>query len=69
MVAVTEMGGVIFPPVPAFYSKVKTIDAIVNHTVGRVLDLFDVRHENIARWHGMQASVAKTPAKTRAIGR
>jgi polyprenyl P-hydroxybenzoate/phenylacrylic acid decarboxylase-like protein len=69
MVAVTEMGGVIFPPVPAFYSKVKTIDAIVNHTVGRVLDLFDVRHENIARWHGMQASVAKTPAKTRAKGR
>ena len=66
MVAVTEMGGVIFPPVPAFYSKVKTIDAIVNHTVGRVLDLFDVRHENIARWQGMQASVAKTPAKTRA---
>lgn len=69
MVAVTEMGGVIFPPVPAFYSKVKTIDAIVNHTVGRVLDLFDVRHENIARWHGMQVSVAKTPAKTRAKGR
>lgn len=63
MVAVTEMGGVIFPPVPAFYSKVKTIDAIVNHTVGRVLDLFDVRHENIARWQGMQASVPKTPAK------
>ena len=54
MVAVTEMGGVIFPPVPAFYSKVKTIDAIVNHTVGRVLDLFDVRHENIARWQGMR---------------
>lgn len=66
MVAVTEMGGVIFPPVPAFYSKVKTIDAVVNHTVGRVLDLFDVRHENIARWQGMQASVAKTSAKTRA---
>ena len=64
MVAVTEMGGVIFPPVPAFYSKVKTIDAVVNHTVGRVLDLFDVRHENIARWHGMQASVAKTSAKS-----
>lgn len=65
MVAVTEMGGVIFPPVPAFYSKVKTIDAVVNHTVGRVLDLFDVRHENIVRWQGMQASVAKAPAKTR----
>ena len=62
MVAVTEMGGVIFPPVPAFYSKVKTIDAIVNHTVGRVLDLFDVHHDSIARWQGMQAPRAKGAA-------
>lgn len=69
MVAVTEMGGVIFPPVPAFYSKVKTIDAMVNHTVGRVLDLFDVSHENIARWQGLRASVAKTSAKSKARGR
>jgi len=63
MVAVTEMGGVIFPPVPAFYSKAKTIDAIVNHTVGRVLDLFDVQHDNIARWQGMRAPRAKGAAK------
>ena len=63
MVAVTEMGGVIFPPVPAFYSKAKTIDAIVNHTVGRVLDLFDVQHDSIARWQGMQAPRAKGAAK------
>ena len=63
MVAVTEMGGVIFPPVPAFYSKVKTIDGIVNHTVGRVLDLFDVHHDNIARWQGMRAPRAKGAAK------
>ena len=58
MVAVTEMGGIIFPPVPAFYSKVKDINGMVNHTVGRILDLFDVQHENIARWEGMK------PAKT-----
>ena len=63
MVAVTEMGGVIFPPVPAFYSKVKTIDGIVNHTVGRVLDLFDVHHDNIARWQGMRSPRAKGAAK------
>jgi polyprenyl P-hydroxybenzoate/phenylacrylic acid decarboxylase-like protein len=63
MVAVTEMGGVIFPPVPAFYSKVKTIDAIVNHTVGRVLDLFDVHHDNIARWQGMRSPRAKRAAR------
>ncbi len=62
MVQVTEMGGVIFPPVPAFYSKAETIDAIVNHTVGRVLDLFDVHQDNIARWQGMQAPGTKTAA-------
>jgi flavin prenyltransferase len=59
MVAVTEMGGVIFPPVPAFYSKAKTIDDIVNHTVGRVLDLFNVHHETINRWQGMKSDVLK----------
>ena len=63
MVAVTEMGGVIFPPVPAFYNKVETIDAMVNHTVGRVLDLFDVRLDSIARWQGMRAPRAKGAAK------
>ncbi|MBI4192752.1 MAG: UbiX family flavin prenyltransferase [Betaproteobacteria bacterium] len=69
MVAVTEMGGVIFPPVPAFYSKAKTIDAIVNHTAGRVLDLFDVHHDNIARWRGMRAPRAKSAAGTKRKGR
>ena len=59
MVAVTEMGGVIFPPVPAFYSRAKTIDDLVNHTVGRVLDLFDVKHESIGRWAGMKHDVLK----------
>lgn len=66
MVAVTEMGGVIFPPVPAFYSKAKTIDAIVDHTVGRVLDLFDVHQDSIARWQGMQTPRTKGAAKPRA---
>src|SRR4029077_410630 len=65
MVAVTEMGGVVFPPVPAFYSHPKTIDDIVNHTVGRVLDLFDVNHESVTRWQGMRTSAAKSATKTR----
>jgi polyprenyl P-hydroxybenzoate/phenylacrylic acid decarboxylase-like protein len=59
MAAVTEMGGVIFPPVPAFYSQAKTIDDLVNHTVGRVLDLFGVQHEGIKRWQGMRHDVVK----------
>jgi flavin prenyltransferase len=53
MEAVTLMGGVIFPPVPAFYSGGKDIDALVNHSVGRVLDLFDVQHDSIPRWAGV----------------
>lgn len=59
MAAVTEMGGVIFPPVPAFYSRAKTIDDLVNHTVGRVLDLFGVEHSGIRRWGGMKHDVVK----------
>ena len=53
MTAVTEMGGIIFPPVPALYSGARSIDDLVNHTVGRVLDLFAVEHERIARWRGV----------------
>lgn len=59
MVAVTEMGGVIFPPVPAFYSRAKSIDDLVNHTVGRVLDLFGVEHQSIARWQGIKNDAVK----------
>jgi polyprenyl P-hydroxybenzoate/phenylacrylic acid decarboxylase-like protein len=59
MAAVTEMGGVIFPPVPAFYSRAKTIDDLVNHTVGRVLDLFGVEYSGIQRWGGMKHDVVK----------
>jgi 4-hydroxy-3-polyprenylbenzoate decarboxylase len=59
MAAVTEMGGVIFPPVPAFYSQAKTIDDLVNHTVGRVLDLFGVDTAGMKRWQGMKHDVFK----------
>jgi polyprenyl P-hydroxybenzoate/phenylacrylic acid decarboxylase-like protein len=59
MVAVTEMGGVVFPPVPAFYSGAKSIDDLVNHTVGRVLDLFGFEHSNITRWQGIKTEALK----------
>ena len=65
MMAVTEMGGIIFPPVPAFYSKVKDINGMVNHTVGRVLDLFEVPHENIARWEGLRPNKAAKTTKAK----
>jgi polyprenyl P-hydroxybenzoate/phenylacrylic acid decarboxylase-like protein len=56
MTAVTEMGGVIFPPVPAFYAQPKSLDDIVAHTVARVLDLFGVHSVRLARWQGMKGS-------------
>ena len=54
MVAVTEMGGIVFPPVPAFYAAPKTLDELVAHTVARVLDLFGVHSARLARWQGMK---------------
>lgn len=53
MVQVTEMGGVVFPPVPAFYARPKTIDELVLHTVRRVLDLFGIHSPKLARWKGI----------------
>ncbi len=54
MTCVTEMGGIILPPVPAFYTRPESVDDIVNHTVGRVLDLFGVEHAGLVkRWEGI----------------
>ena len=56
MTAVTEMGGIIMPPVPAFYALPKSIDDLVAHTVARVLDLFGIHSAKLARWQGMKGS-------------
>ena len=53
MTMVTEMGGVIFPPVPSFYAKLENLDAMVSQTVGRVLDLFDIESGLVRRWEGV----------------
>jgi polyprenyl P-hydroxybenzoate/phenylacrylic acid decarboxylase-like protein len=55
MLQVTEMGGVIFPPVPAFYARPKSIDDLVAHTVRRALDLFGIHSPKLARWQGIDA--------------
>lgn len=52
MTAVTEAGGIIFPPVPAFYIKPGSIDDLVDHSVGRMLDLFDLDTAGFERWEG-----------------
>ena len=53
MTAVTEMGGIIFPPLPALYQKPQSIDAMIDHTVGRVLDLFGLQQALAPQWAGL----------------
>ena len=50
MTALSEMGAIVAPPLPAFYSKPQSIDDLVNHSVGRVLDLFDIDAGLVKRW-------------------
>lgn len=52
MAGATESGAIVMPPVPAFYSRPKSLDDIVNHTVGRVLDLMNLEHDLVKRWDG-----------------
>jgi 4-hydroxy-3-polyprenylbenzoate decarboxylase len=52
MLTVTQMGAIIAPPVPAFYARPASIDEMVDHTIARALDLFDLDAGNIRRWHG-----------------
>ncbi|MDX2347073.1 MAG: UbiX family flavin prenyltransferase [Legionella sp.] len=50
MTAVTEMGGIIYPPVPAFYQKPQSISEVVDEAVGRVLDLVGIETELLSPW-------------------
>jgi len=58
MAAATEMGAVVFPPVPAFYARPKTIEDLVAHSVARVLDLFGVHTAKLKRWQGLKGTPA-----------
>jgi 4-hydroxy-3-polyprenylbenzoate decarboxylase len=53
MAQVTENGAIVMPPVPALYTNPKSIDDIINHTIGRVLDLFDLDNDLVKRWNGI----------------
>ena len=53
MERLTEMGAIIMPPVPAFYHKPKTLQDIIDHTVGKLLDMFGIKHNLFQRWSGM----------------
>jgi len=52
MTQLSEMGAVLAPPVPAFYTRPETLDDIVTQSIGRVLDLFDLDLEQVQRWQG-----------------
>ena len=56
MAALTEMGAVIAPPMPAFYSRPESVDDIVNQCVGRALDLFGLDWARTLRWRGVEGS-------------
>lgn len=53
MTAVTECGGIILPPVPGFYQKPKTLLDLVDHSLGKALDLFGIEHHLYPRWNGL----------------
>ena len=61
MTAVTEMGGIVAPPLPAFYSEPETIDDLVRQSVGRALDLFDLDSPATRRW-GEDIAAGRRPA-------
>lgn len=52
MEKLTEMGAIIMPPVPAFYHRPKGIGDIIDHTIGKVLDMFGIEHNLFQRWAG-----------------
>ena len=52
MLKVSQMGAILCPPAPAFYTQPKTVDDIIDHSVGRILDLFDLEDADTERWEG-----------------
>ncbi len=56
MLAVNDMGGVVLPPVPGFYGRPETVQDVVNHTVGKLLDVLGVPHHLFQRWGGGEAA-------------
>ena len=60
MLDVTEMGGIIAPPVPAFYTRPQNLDDMVDHNVGRVLDLFGIDNQLAGRWDELRENGIKS---------
>lgn len=65
MTQLSEMGAIVAPPVPAFYARPASIEAMVDHTVGRVLDLFEIEAGTVKRWKQGEASPRGAKAASR----
>lgn len=59
MSKVADLGGIILPPVPAFYIHPRKIEDLIDHTVGKILDLMDIEHSLFKRWEGIQEDKEK----------
>jgi 4-hydroxy-3-polyprenylbenzoate decarboxylase len=59
MSKVADLGGIILPPVPAFYILPRKIEDLIDHTVGKILDLMDIEHSLFKRWEGIHEDKEK----------
>ena len=64
MASVTEAGAIVYPPVPAFYTRPASLEEMIDHTVGRVLDLFGIETGVVKRWSGVKKK-SEQPVRAR----
>lgn len=69
LLALSEMGAIVAPPVPAFYARPATLDQMIDHTVGRMLDLFKLESGKVKRWQGPPKAEIATARRRQASGR
>jgi len=60
-----EMGAIIAPPMPALYAKPKSLDEAIDHSIGRVLDLFDIESNLVRRWQGARQHARERPRRSK----